>query len=589
MVCVRVVRMSGEVMEIHLADLPRDEHVCAGYVKMHLAKASPRTPTACVVRLIGTDAKEMGSIEQIATECLEQGVLQYALVDVMSLTPLLLDVDPFHLIFPADPKKLMDTGLVIDLAHEMFEIRGRDVDVCQRFFCAWTEAVMDTSKAEANQVEPDGCTLLTRMLALWDELQRRSLQSQPWDGPPNPFGSCALIAVHMTTNRFAVEKMQVQTLEQTFQTIEGVLVDATFQDLNALNLEPFHVVFPADPKTLMDPALVINLAHGIFKTRGRDVNACQKFFSAWTKAVMGTSKAEANQVEPDGRTLLTRMLVLLKIVYDPIPSGQGQCEFGDDFLLPAQRAIVRTMIWLVRKKLHIQTVEKTFHVSPYDEMMKLLWTFVQDKLSLPRGAGHHSGLVEGYGADLMLALIDRGLPRRYWAGCFGPFDDNLLQYILESTCNSDPYEHTEAEGRLSIALAKKYTLEELCHQSFDGYSAIFYAERVAREIEDRWPVNAPEGFGIWVQLRDVVREQLQVCAGGFQGTLCELAALAGSVRMALGGQSLPAFDEQLWVRASVVRQQWLSMGWRFTRRDLHGQTSEVVSWHFQAARQGHGG
>ena len=367
--------------------LPRDEHVCAGYVKMHLAKASPRPPTACVVRLIGTDAKEIGNTEQLTWECLEQGVLQHALVDVMSLAPRLLNVDPFHLIFPADPKKLMDPWLVIDLALDIFEKRGRDVDVCQRFFSAWTEAVLGTSKEEANQVEPDGCTWLTRMLALWDELRRRIVQSQPWDGPPNPFGACALPAVHMTTIRFVKDKMQVQTLEQTFQTVGGVLVEATSRDPNALNLEPFHVVFPADPKKLMDPALVINLAHGIFKTRGRDVIACQQFFSAWTKAVMGTSKAGANQVESDGRTLLTRMLVLLKIVHEADePSDHPRpSEFGDDFLMPAQHAIVMTMIWLVRKKLHIQTVEKTFHVSPYDGMMKLLWTFVQDKLSLPRG------------------------------------------------------------------------------------------------------------------------------------------------------------------------------------------------------------
>ena len=391
MVCIRVVRFSGEVMEIPLA-LPRDELVCTGYVKMQVAKASLRTPTACAVRLIGTDAKEIGNSEQLTWECLEQGVLQYALVDVMSMAPRLLNLDPFHLIFPADPKKLMDPGLVIDLAYGIFEKRGRDVDVCKRFFSACTEAVMGTSEEEANQVEPDGCTMLTTMLALWDELRRRSLQSQSWDGSPSPFGACALPAVRMTTIGFATEKMQVQTLEQTFQTVGGVLVEATSRDPNALNLEPFHVVFPADPKKLMDPCLVINLAHGIFKTRDRDVNACQQFFSAWTKAVMGTSKAEANQVESDGCTLLTRMLVLLKIVYEaddpsrhPMPSGQGQCEFGDDFFMPAQHAIVRTMIRLVRKKLHIQTVEKTFHVSPNDEMIKLLWTFVQDKLSLPRG------------------------------------------------------------------------------------------------------------------------------------------------------------------------------------------------------------
>ena len=146
-------------------------------------------------------------------------------------------------------------------------------------------------------------------------------------------------------------------------------------------------------------------------------------------------------------------------------------------------------------------------------------------------------------------------------GCLGRFDDNLLQYILESTCRPVPYEHTEAEGRLSIALAKKYTLEELCHQSSDGYDALFYAERVAHEIEDRWPVNAPDGLGIWVQLRDVMRERLQACAREFQGTLCELAALTESVRLALGGQSLPALDEQLWRRASVVRQQWCIV-WR---------------------------
>jgi len=59
----------------------------------------------------------------------------------------------------------------------------------------------------------------------------------------------------------------------------------------------------------------------------------------------------------------------------------------------------------------------------------------------------------------------------------------------------------------------------------------------------------------------------------------------------LGGEadsldSLPAFEEQMWQQAAVVRQQWLRMGWHFTYWTANQQISEVLNWHVQQVGQG---
>jgi hypothetical protein len=74
----------------------------------------------------------------------------------------------------------------------------------------------------------------------------------------------------------------------------------------------------------------------------------------------------------------------------------------------------------------VETVEQTFHYIDHGEKAKSdLWKLVQGH---PRCCS--VGLRFGLGADLMMALIEKGLPRCCWAGHSDFYEDNLLQHIM---------------------------------------------------------------------------------------------------------------------------------------------------------------
>ncbi|CAE7368711.1 unnamed protein product [Symbiodinium sp. CCMP2456] len=379
--------------------------------------------------------------------------------------------------------------------------------------------------------------------------------------------------------------------------LQYVVVDFVQFMLGDLNFEQFpHLDFAQDPHKMLQPRLALFDAHKVFVRRGRDASACQYFYDAWEAAIMSLGPARANVVEADGGTVLGRMLALLQEAltldrnpfWDPDIDGPDGQWVGDDFLEISEHAIVTTVIRFVTEKLQVQTVEQTFQPHQ-DELKSLLWRFVQHKLSLPRGAGHHPGLLEGRGATLMLALIEKGLPRWYWGGChgFGRFGDNLLQYILESTCHPLVIEQTEAEGFLCLALAERYTLEDFFHQTAAGCISLEYAEAITDRITARMESGGYLGdsdLRVWFEVSTKIKEQMQSRVGEFKGSLLDFAALTRSVRAALRGQSLPAFDRELWQRAAVVRLEWMRMGWRFTRQTVDEQILEVVSWHLAQTR-----
>eukprot|EP00913_Durusdinium_trenchii_P001004 g925.t1 len=379
-----------------------------------------------------------------------------------------------------------------------------------------------------------------------------------------------------------------------WELLEQGLLQYVLMDVMSVTgqFDPSHVVlgFPEDSEQLLHPDLVITVAHKIFKRVGRDPLVGQKFYTAWATRVLNLPDKGCSVVDSDGRTLLWKMLNLLRSLHEAIhdPSfdpdeDEDQWYIGEDFLEVAQKAVVSTTIQLVKTK------ETIFHSFPAQSnaMRILLWTFIQDKLALPRGYGQLGGLFEGRGADLMLALIEEGLPRWYWAGHFGRFDDNLLQYILESAFSPNNIinlSECSNEGGLCLALARRLRLEELCHQNVDGKNALYYAERIAIIADTARAYPVFRELGVWIQLRDMIRVQMEAHVIEFQGSLLELAALTGSVRAALEGNSLPAFDQQLWQRAAVLRLEWLRSGWRFARFHIDGQISEVISWHFHAVR-----
>ena len=342
-------------------------------------------------------------------------------------------------------------------------------------------------------------------------------------------------------------------------SLQYVVVDFVQFMLGVPNFEQLpHLDFAPDPHKMLQPRLVIFDAHMVFLRRGRDASACQYFYDAWEAAIMSLGSARANLVEADGGTVLGRMLALLQEAltlewqwnpfWDPDIDGPAGQQFDLDFREISEHAIVTTVIRFVTEKLQVQTVEQIFRPHQ-DELKSLLWRFVQDKLSLPRGAGHHPawlegghrpGLSEGRGATLMLVLIEKGLPRWYWGGChgFASCGGNLLQYILESTCRPFPFDHTEAEGFLCLALAERYTLEEFFHQTAASCITLGYAKDITDRITARRESGGYLGesdLRVWFEVDTKIREQMQSRARDFQGSLLEFAALTGSVRAALRG------------------------------------------------------
>ena len=317
---------------------------------------------------------------------------------------------------------------------------------------------------------------------------------------------------------------------------------------------------------LFDPTFLIIRSYQIWKERGQVF--CEQIFTAWTSAVRSLSHEEVNAFErPGGKTVLNRCLALLQALdnaedmirqEDPEPFRNfGIEEFLDRFYdkrFPGdwwQEFLLRTCasmtIELIRQKLTRQTVETSFpHRS---EAVKAdLWSLVRGRKSDDvrlrgrdecDGAFHYYG--DGLGAHLLMALIDKGLPRWCWAGHLGPFNDSLLQYVLEPAPGLEP-KH-DREGELCIFLAERFSLEELCHQNEDGRIALSYAHALEDALWRRfrpqawwWPLRPPpRDGGVWMEVLHVIKEQMGEKVRHFEGSLLELMELARRARAGWGG------------------------------------------------------
>ena len=299
---------------------------------------------------------------------------------------------------------------------------------------------------------------------------------------------------------------------------------------------------------LLDAKQIITYAYRICKQKGQAF--LEHVFTAWIAALRGLSRHEVNTFGGQEATLrretfLNRCLALLKALddaedfmraEDPF-SGRHLQDFhdgqypGDPFEDFLHRSFADAVISTVREKLDAQTLEKPCKFLGEETFKSYLWKLVKEKC-WHRGCKRcFGGLRDGLGADLMMALIQKGLPRWCWAGRVGPCNDNLLQYIIEPATSIAAMDgKEEAEARLCMFLAERLSLEELCHQNDDGRNALSYAEEfVGRHVRVH--------HDLWIQVRDKIREQMEAGLREFQGSLLALVEVARSIRAGLGGNS----------------------------------------------------
>ncbi|CAE7837460.1 LI818 [Symbiodinium sp. CCMP2592] len=332
-----------------------------------------------------------------------------------------------------------------------------------------------------------------------------------------------------------------------------------------------------DLNELLDAKLILSFAFRICRQRGQAF--LYRVFAAWSTAICSLPQSEVNAVpgrlsRAAEKSFLTRCLDLLHLEAADFHDGHLPGEAFVEFL---RWMCATSTIDLVMLKMDVATVEKSFPIQ-HEIVKSQMWKLVKGEKPPYRNRPNdvRGGLSSGLGAELLMALIEKGLPRWCWAGCIGPFNDNLLQYILEPADRGVAIDAGKAvaEGRLCIFLARNLSLEELCHQNQDRRNALSYAEDFAEHYE-AVPMLAGRG-DVWIAVRDVIRTEME-------GDLLQLAELARSARAGLGGRvDLPAFDDEIWRRAATVREEWLRMGWRFLEGTECAQISEVLSWHLQA-------
>ena len=239
--------------------------------------------------------------------------------------------------------------------------------------------------------------------------------------------------------------------------VEDVMLMSRPFDIGTLDSDDEMVWCWKDLDHLFDPRLLITRAYQICKERGQAF--CEHIFSAWTSEVRGLSHDEVNAYEPFGQTVLNRCLALLHALddaedmireedpetfrnvrqNDPEIRRIALQSFFDKYLPPWEEFLLKTFasmtIELVRLKLTRETVEASFS-RPSEAAKANLWKMVRGKKCNTRGDNTCTGVFYDHshlelGVDLLMALIDKGLPRWCWAGHLGPFNDNLLQHVLE--------------------------------------------------------------------------------------------------------------------------------------------------------------
>ena len=82
----------------------------------------------------------------------------------------------------------------------------------------------------------------------------------------------------------------------------------------------------------------------------------------------------------------------------------------------------------------------------------------------------------GLGAEVLIALVNQGLPRMCWAGHSGPDNDNLLMHILARVDRRNWMVGDRPKAALCLFLATNYTIEELSHRNVHGTTALWYVE-----------------------------------------------------------------------------------------------------------------
>ena len=337
----------------------------------------------------------------------------------------------------------------------------------------------------------------------------------------------------------------MKDLTGSLQYVVSDIMDLAPEELPA---EDSLVCYHTDLEQLLDPKLLITYAYWICKAKGQVF--CEHVFVAWTSAMRNLPSSACSS------GLLNGCLALLGRVDDEFIEGVMRAtdpdvfarevanyqdrfqEFHDqhwpgnpfeDFL---HRTFASTTIELVRQKLDAPTIEEALRLDGNEEKVQGdLWKLVNGHPCVRGRACTHGGLRFGLGAELMMALIEKGLPKWCW-GLLGPYNDNLLQYIIEPMAAQQMgfnwNDEEEAKGRLCTFLAQRFSLEEFCRENEKGENVLdhsCYLRDCQRGAHGK----------IWIRVCRVIARRMVPCVREFQGSLLKLIDLADSVHWGLRG------------------------------------------------------
>ena len=335
----------------------------------------------------------------------------------------------------------------------------------------------------------------------------------------------------------------MKDLTGSLQYVVSDIMDLAPEELPA---EDSLVCYHTDLEQLLDPKLLITHAYWICKAKGQVF--CEHVFGAWTSAMRNLPSSACCP------SLLHRCLALLTSLEDVddimwatdpdvfareaanyedrLQDFQDQHWPGDPFEDFLHRTFASMMIEVVRQKFDARTIEEAFRLDGNVEKLNGdLWKLVNGHPCMRGSACTHGGLRFGLGAELMMALIEKGLPKWCW-GLLGPYNDNLLQYIIEPIAAQQMgfnwNDEEEAKGRLFIFLAQRFSLEEFCRENEKGENVLdhsCYLRDCQRGAHGK----------IWIRVCHVIAQRMVPCVREFQGSLLKLIDLADSVHWGLRG------------------------------------------------------
>ena len=382
-----------------------------------------------------------------------------------------------------------------------------------------------------------------------------------------PFVILWLRLIHRETSVEVDDRDQVNWEWVAQACLQYVVVDAMSSALAELPPGEDLMFCYEDVCHLLDPKLMIPYVLEIWNQRGQAF--CKHLVASWTSTILSLPSEVVDDAEsPFGKELLHRCFSLLLALEKaegllcagaPTSFRHWSYDALDDMVSFLHTTFTLMTIELVKQKMDVRTVQTSCDRLGREKVKRDVWQLVGQ-------------LRDGLGADLAMALIDKGLPRWCWAGHWGPWNENLLQSFMAPFADlPDLSPGDQPTVKLCAFLAGRLSLQELCHQDARGKIAYYYADL-------HWDL---------VPVRNVIKEQMERGAREFRGSLLALIELTRSVRKDCGSLGpLPAFEEQLWQKAAAIREEWSSMGWRFAEHTTSGQISEVLTWHFQAVGRG---